>query len=374
MSKCLGQNLHKPAIFDVNTLVQAGIDPKTGLPIKIAGVNAGELKTNIKKNLRILDEQTAVRRYKWYNLPNGLNGELLERILYYRGQGSFFYIKETNEFYFLPYALAGDIDVYGRYKRITPLPFNGKSNLDKDGKEKPWIQGLYRNPKYGIKLDELTEDDINNSCVLLHDYCKQLSQINIARQVLNDPLLDSMAEKIPFMDTCLLNGTGIKGMRVNDPDEKENVKEASKGVKQAALTGNPWVPFVGSFELQELTNGTSVKPEEFMLALQSLDNFRLSLYGLENGGLFEKKAHLLESENAINQANVGLIYQDGLTIRQDFCNIVNSIWGLGIWVEPSEAVLGVDQNMDGAAFDIDESNGGDSDEGGEDNGNNNESI
>ena len=28
--------------------------------------------------------------------------------------------------------------------------------------------------------------------------------------------------------------------------------------------------------------------------------------------------------------------QDGLEIRQHFCNIVNSIWGLGIWVEANQ--------------------------------------
>ena len=44
------------------------------------------------------------------------------------------------------------------------------------------------------------------------------------------------------------------------------------------------------------------------------------------------------------------VYQDGLTIRQNFCDIVNAIWGLGIWVETSESVVG-DVNMDGKNVD-----------------------
>ena len=43
--------------------------------------------------------------------------------------------------------------------------------------------------------------------------------------------------------------------------------------------------------------------------------------------------------------------QDGLSIRQNFCNIVNSIWGLGIWCEPSENVSGADINGDGLLYD-----------------------
>ena len=43
--------------------------------------------------------------------------------------------------------------------------------------------------------------------------------------------------------------------------------------------------------------------------------------------------------------------QDGLSIRQNFCNIVNSIWGLGIWCEPSENINGMDMDGDGDAYD-----------------------
>ena len=87
------------------------------------------------------------------------------------------------------------------------------------------------------------------------------------------------------------------------------------------------------------------------MAFQSLDNFRLSTLGIANGGIFEKKAHILESENAINSSTVLSAFQDGLKLRQDFCNIVNSIWGLDIWCEPSEASLGMDKDGDGDTMD-----------------------
>jgi hypothetical protein len=96
-----------------------------------------------------------------------------------------------------------------------------------------------------------------------------------------------------------------------------------------------------------LTGGAVAKAEEFLLAMQSLDNYRLSLYGLDNGGLFQKKSHMLEAEQKMNTGTTGLILRDSLQCRQDACNIINSIWGLNIWCEPTEVITMMDNNGDG---------------------------
>ena len=326
---------------DLNTLIQAGIDPKTGLPIRVDEEKC-TLKNDIRRVLRVLDEQNAINRYTWFNLPNGLDGQLIERILYYKGQGMFFYMETDNTFYFLPYALDGSIDVYGRFKAVTPLPFNGTAQDKKDA----WITGLTKYPVYEVNLD-VDLDTFLDGCVLLSDYSKQISQTNIARQILQEPILDAMAEAFPLARTSLIANSGIKGMRVNDEDQQSTVKAASRSITRAALNGDIWIPIVGNIEFQELTDGSALKSEEFLLYMQALDNFRLSLYGLDNGGLFQKKSHMLEAEQEMNAGNVGLVYQDGLALRQKFCNLVNSIWGLGIWVEPSETVLNLDYDQDG---------------------------
>lgn len=342
-------------MVDTNLILQAGINPINGLPVKVSSTQKCMLKSEIKKTLRILDEQNAINRYKWFNLPSSLDGQLLERILYYKGQGMFFYMEANDTFYFLPYALNGTIDVYGRFQGVTPLPFNG-STSNEDGKEKPWITGLTKKPIYDVLGDNL-EDEFTDGCVLLSDYSKQISQTNISRQILQDPILDAMAEAFPLARTSLIAHSGIKGMRVNDEDQKSQVGLASDSVTEAALNGKIWIPLVGNIEYQELTDGTALKSEEFLLYMQALDNFRLSLYGLDNGGLFQKKSHMLQDEQDMNSGNVGLIYQDGLTIRQKFCDIVNSIWGLGIWCEASETVSGIDTNLDGQIADNQDQSG-----------------
>ncbi len=338
-------------LYDPALLIQAGINPKTGLPMKMGEGVCGCGKTDIKKQLRIVDEQDAVNRFTWYNLPEGLNGRLIERILYYRGQGMLFTLGD--KFYFLPYALNGTIDVYGRFMAVTPLPFNGTSN-DGDTK-KAWIQGLTYEPRYEVELPEDFIDKspmelqsyIEKSCVILKDYTEQLAQTIIPRQILQDPILDLMSECYPFMRTALINSTGVRGLKVADDTEVNEVTRANHQIQSSALNGNIYTPIKGNLDFQELTSGGYPKAQEFLLAMQSLDSFRLSLYGLGEGGLFQKKAHMLEAEQEMNAGNVGLVARDGLQNRQDFCDIVNSIWGLGIWCEMSETVLGVDTTGDG---------------------------
>ena len=339
----------------LDVLLQAGIDPKTGLPLKMAGGDKKHLKEDIKKFLRLIDEQDAVNRYVWYNLPANITSQELERMLYYKGQLCFFYDKDLEEFYFMPYALDGTIDFYGRYNTIHPVPMTSGTD-DKAGKaQAQYLANKKLKCVYGIKLpEELTKEDLMKSCVLLHDYTKQLSQTIIPRVNVNDPILDVMANCVPYMNTSLLLSTGIEGIRVNDADQAEDVMIANRSMENAALTGEPYVPITGNVEFQELNNGQLGKSEEYMLAMQSLDNLRLSGYGIDNGGLFEKKAHVLQSEADMNGGPVGLVLQDGLSIRQNFCNIVNSIWGLGIWCEPAENISGADINGDGLLYDRNE--------------------
>lgn len=356
----------KPVLPDLNTLYQAGINPKTGLPLKFGGSKC-VLKEDLKKFLRLIDEQDAVNRYVWYNLPANITSQELERMLYYKGQLCFFYDKDLEEFYFMPYALDGTIDFYGRYNTVHPVPMTSGTD-DKAGK----AQAQYLAEKklkcvYGVKLDMPEAKDLFESTVLIHDYTKQLSQTIIPRVAVNEPLLDVMSEMIPMMRTNLIASSGVKGVRVQDADQEDNVRDGSRSLLNASLTGDPWVPIIGNIEFQELTDGQVGKNQDYFLALQSLDNLRLSGYGIDNGGLFEKKAHELQSEADINGGPVGLVMQDGLSIRQNFCNIVNSIWGLGIWCEPAENIMGADINGDGLTYDRNEAgeNSGIESEGGE---------
>lgn len=320
-------------------------------------------KENVKKQLRILDEQDAVNRYTWYNLSCDLSSQELERLIYYKGQLCFFYVPEIEQFIFSPYALDGTIDYYGRYNTVHPVPIAEGMENDKKAPLSAYLATKKLDVCYGIPDDDdkalewMKKFAEGRACVILHDYTKQLSQTVISRQILQDPLLDIMSDCIPFMRTCLLSGTGIKGMRVSNQADYPNVLDANAAFEKAALEGNQYVPIVGSVDFQTLTDGQILKAEEFLLSMQGLDNYRLSLYGLDNGGLFQKKSHMLEAEQSMNAGKAAIPLNDGLSIRQYFCDTVNALTGLGISCEISESVINADMNMDGVSINDNDQSG-----------------
>lgn len=343
------------AIYDIKTLIAAGINPVTGLPLKMGVGLISDEKEAIKKNLRILDEQDAVQRYKWYNLPLGMSSDEFERLIYYKGQLAFFYLEEVDQFYAMPYALDGSIDFYGRFNSVHPVPFaegTGDEEKKRIAQQRQILSQLRLNCVYDVvEPEELTADIIRNSCVLMQDYTPQLSQNIIPRQQLQEGILDIMAEIIPYAHTALANSTGIQGMRVNTEDEQSNVSAANASINRAALNQEKYMAIVGKLDFQDLTGGEVAKSEEFLMVLQALDNLRLSFYGIDNGGLFEKKAHTLQSEQEMNRGNTGLVYDNGLARRRHWCDIINSIWDIGMWCDPGEAVSGLDINGDGMIAD-----------------------
>ena len=359
-----------PCIPNIYWMQSAGIDAKTGFPIKAMMSDNGYLKKGIKMQLRDLDKKTAINKGKWYNIPLDISGQFLEKMLYYKYKLCLFYNKPLNRFFILPFTLSATedggngLDEYGRYTRIKPIAYVAGSDADEKNHKstalEQYLSKLSLKVRYApVDTSEMSREELidltENSAVILMDYSPGLAYNDaIPRSVMNEPLLDFMSECIPYVRTNLLTSCGVKGVRVGDQDEAHNVIEANAGMKEAAMTGEAYVPIEGKMEFQELTDNAPGKVQDYFLAMQSLDNYRLSLHGINNGGLFEKKAQELNAEAAINGGPIGLIAQDYTSIRQDFCNIVNSIWPVGIWYEPSENISMADTNGDGVLYDRNE--------------------
>lgn len=149
------------------------------------------------------------------------------------------------------------------------------------------------------------------------------------------------------MRTALLNSTGVQGMKVSSEDEASSVTTASDSVDMAALNGKKYVPIVGGLDFQDLSGSGTGTSDQFLLAMQSLDNFRHSTLGIDNAGLFQKNQFVTDGQNQVNVGSVGLIAQDSISNRQNACDIINSIWGLGIWYDNSELLTGMDKDGNG---------------------------
>lgn len=325
---------------DSTWMSQIGLDPKTGLPVRSEG---DKIPVNVRDLLGELDKTDFINRGQWYNLPSGIDGDLIERIMYYRGQGAFFYMEATDKFYFLPYALDGNIDMYGRYKGIRPVVFNGTTA---DEKPKEWIPGLHKNVIYD--LEDIEDQDFFDGAVILNDRNLGIAQSLKPRVNINAPVLDAMSECMPMARTSLLAHSGVKGIRVNSETDQAQVQAASRAITKAALTGNPWVPIVSTVEYQDLTDAGAMRTEEYLSYFQSLDNLRLKGLGIECGGVFEKKSQMLQDEMSMNASMGSRVMDDAIKQRQNFCLLINAIWGLSVWYEASDQSMGQDMDGDGS--------------------------
>lgn len=347
------QVLNNARLYDPVMFMSLGFDPKTGLPLKY-DPSSPSFQPHNKLLLAEKDRADAINRFTWRNCPEGLDGELIERVLYYRGQGALFYMKENNKFYFLPFALSSPdegtaIDCYGRYKEIVPLTFNGAFD-DKD--PKPFIKGLTKKVYYDVNLDEITPEMFEDGAVIIHDRSVGLAQQIVPRATLNLPLLELMSEIPCYMNTALQMATGIQGIKVAHEQDAVNINASVNAVKQAGLSGKWAVPVVGSLDFQQLNGAPSANTEEFLLAFQALDDYRLSLYGIP-ANVMEKKAHMLESEQNTNIGSAQLILQDDLYQRKKACDIAYSIWGTDMDCDINESLVAIDRDMDGDAYDAD---------------------
>lgn len=336
----------KPAIYDFKTFLEAGIDPKTGLPIRM-GLDSSQLKNDLKKSERIKDMQMAIHRYKWYNLPFDLSSEEVERLLYYKYTLIIFWDKTFEKFFLMPYAMDGGIDFYGRYTRVHPVPVSSgvsddtKSNVDKI---RNYLSQLKLNVLYDIPEIALTKKNVENFdpteyTVILRDYTQQLSPTDLPRASLQEGLIDLKSDLLPFMKTALTNSTGIVGVRVHNQDEASNVEAANHSLKNAALNGKMFIPIVGQVEMQEMTGNGSLRSQEFLLALQGIENYQKDLYGIGSNGLMQKASHMLADEQAMNASGGNAAFIDGLNQRQRFCMLANILFGTEMWCDVGETTM-----------------------------------
>lgn len=282
----------------------------------------------VRRQLRVVDEQEAIHRYLWEDLPDGLNSELIERILYYRYKGVFFKLPELGgRAYFLPVALADSIDCYGRFKQGKPLPFTGRAQASEDGKDE-FLPGLSLDLIYDIPK-ERTE----NAGVLCYDYCLQMTQSNITRQALQEPTIGILSQIMAYVRTSLKGATGVRGVRVGDESEQSNVAAAARGMETAALCGETLMPIVGKIDFQELMDGDASKPDVLLMVYQALNNYRRSLYGLQNGGMYQKDTTYQNlNESQMNTAADAAPLYDGLEQRKRAAETANAAFGWSIRV------------------------------------------
>lgn len=306
---------------------------------------------NIGKSLANVDYQQYITRFKWNNLPEGLDSELFEKIMYFSGSAMFFYIKELDRFYFLPYGMAGEkeqtgIDFYGRFNKLKPYSFNGST--DGSGEEKAtgkklsaadiYLSTQVRNNIKDIPFvkDEKEAREIyENGAVICWDYTPGLNYWNVSRNRVSQAYINYLVKVLIQTKSALINASGFNLFATDSESANDlmqmqidDINEAREEGKLAAVVSK----LLGKIE--NLQSNAPAAMADFWSSLQSVDNLRLKTMGIRNDGVQQKSQYQNIQEQSVDINDSLQVYWNSFMERIKFSAIVNSIWGLEIYPEP----------------------------------------
>lgn len=342
-------------MYDTTAILEAGL-PMNKKIIKYGNAidqNGNAITPNPSKfNLKYDSLYSIVRhqnmietyeRYRWINIPFGLTQDLIERVLFFRGKGVFYYNDKIDKFQFLPFALNGNIDEYGRYLKCNTLPFTGVDTLD--GKTEKHPRLVYEDLEivYDLPYNEETLGYYKNRKtvgIILNDNSLSIGQQPIIRSNFVQPVLHLLATLIQIINTAMYGEADHNLIQVENESEYESINAQIDAINFDILKGKRFTPIVGKLPIQPLKTSSTADLEGLFNTFNSLTNFLKSITGVANPGVFDKKAHLLQEEQALNGSNADDVYYNGLRLRQEFCLMVQAYYNYPIWCASKRGMSG----------------------------------
>ena len=304
----------------------------------------------IGASLATIDYQQYLTRFKWNNLPEGLDSELFERIMYFSGSAMFFYIKELDKFYFLPYGMSGEgtatgIDFYGRFNKLKPYSFNGstdsKGETKSDGKKSQ--ADLYLSTQIRDNIKDIpfvaTEEEARkiyeNGAVICWDYTPGLAYWNDSRNRISQSYIKYLVKVLIQTKSALINASGFNLFSADGEQDNDLMQMQIDTINEDREEGQ--LSAVVSKLLGEITNiqsNATAAMQDFWASFQSVDNLRLKSMGISNDGVQQKSQYQNIQEQSMDITDAQQVYWNSFLERVKFSAIVNSIWGLDIYPEP----------------------------------------
>lgn len=302
-------------------------------------------------SLKNIDYQQFLTRFRWNNLPEGLTSELMERILYFSGSAMFFYIKDLNRFYFLPYGMSGEgqttgIDFYGQFNRLKPYSFNGST--DGSGEQKPDGKKISQADLYLstqirdnikdipiVKSEEEAKNVFENGAVICWDSSPGLAYYVDSRNRISQSYVKYLVKVLIQTKSALINSSGFNLFSTDSESGYDLMQAQLDTINKDRERGQ--LSAVVSKELGEIQNIQSNAPAaiaDFWTAWQSVDNLRLKSMGISNDGVIQKSQYQNIQEQSMDLSDSMQVYINAFMERVKFSAIVNSIWGLNIYPEP----------------------------------------
>ena len=297
----------------------------------------------IGANLAVIDYQQFLTRFKWHNLPEGMDSELIERVLYFSGSAMFFYIKELDRFYFLPYGMCNEgtqtgIDFYGRFNKIKPYSFNGNAEEKKKSKADIYLGTQLRDNIKDIPMVDNEKDAkriYEEGAVICWDKSPGLAYYCNARNRDVKPYIEYMLKVLVQTKSALINSSGFNLFSTDTEAANELLQMQLDQINIDREDGKLSAVIDKLFgNAENLQSNAPAAMADFWSSLQSVDNLRLKSLGIQNDGVIQKSQYQNIQSQAMDINDSLQVYMNAFMERIKFSAIVNSIWGLNIYPEP----------------------------------------
>ena len=348
-------------MYDTTALLSAGV-PQSKSMIKygnsvdqngnVVMIDLQKLNLKYDSAVAMFREQNKIEtleRYQWINVPFGLTQDLIERVLFYRGKGVFYYNDNVDKFQFLPFALNGNIDEYGRYLKCNTLPFTGvdddwnkdtKKKKDNKTKQQPLIyqdlEIVYDLPYNKETLEKASK--LKTVGIILNDSSLGISQQPTIRSNYVKPVIHLMATLMQIINTAMFGCADHSLITVESETQLQSINLQIDAINQDIMKGKRFTPVVSPVPITPLKTNNTANLEGLFNTFNSLNNLLKSITGIANAGIFDKKAHLLQEEQDLNGSNADDIYYNGLRLRQEFCLMIQAYYNYPIWCESKRAL------------------------------------
>lgn len=300
---------------------------------KILRQSTNDYAIGMSKFFLMKELKEYVSRFEWKNLPPGVNANILETMLYYKGQLAFFKVAE--HYYILPFVYTGPINHYGVQEKLIPISFNGTveddiNNITKFAGEK--IAYVYE------KAD--MDDPVEDVAVVLRAGSGMFLSYSIPPVLITEQIRAKLVENLILIRNNLILSQPIKYINVMNEAAAKSIQLQVDTMLNDILNGNVVQTIVGNLTLEDInTEVSKLVPQQLWQSLESLNSLRLDYLGILNNGVFEKRERFLTDEIAGKQATARLLLQDDLNNRKIFCKLVNKVFGLNVSVDINKDLI-----------------------------------
>ena len=287
------------------------------------------ISTGILANMKYMQYRIiACHMFKWTNLPPGLDGDVLERMLLDRGAVAFFNAEEG--YYILPFTSDGQLDVYGNLMSVRAVPING------------------------IPINQI-------------DYIPRILYDNTMREPFN-AYLRSFSERLAYIQKSI----AIVERQARYPSivkVNEANKESFARFQTKIDEGDPVIFVDDSFDENAMTVfNTGFQPVLFEALWNDYNKVEGEIYNLL-GTMFNveqnKAAGVGTAETIVNYSGTFALANARLENRQRWCEKLNAEFGIDIWCEKVNDYQDIIADMMDAKPEADITNNDDGAEGGE---------